>query len=501
METGLDEIVRIRREKAQKLADLGWASFPNGIEVKHTAADVRAVEGDPTTDPQATDPRYRIGGRIMALRDAGKLIFADLYDRTGKMQIQLRKDVVGEETFAKMKLVDIGDIVVVEGPRFLTKKGELTIQVREAILATKSMYPLPDTSGHFGLQDVELRYRERYVDLAVNKDVREVFIRRTKLVRYIRNFLDARAFMEVETPMLHALIGGAAAKPFETHHNALDMKLYCRIAPELYLKRLVVGGFERVYEVNRNFRNEGLSTRHNPEFTMLEFYWAWATYENLMALSEEMMRGAAMEVSGTLHVPYGDAVIDFEKPFARIPVRDGLKSKLPGIDIQDRDALLKAAGDRKVHLNPKESIGKLQMDLFEALFEAELQQPTFVIDFPVEVSPLARRKNSDPTLTDRFELYIAGREIANGFSELNDPDDQRARFKAQVDAKQGGAAETMDYDEDYCHALEIGMPPTAGEGVGIDRLCMILTNQPSIRDVILFPTLRPEAKSAEAKSE
>jgi lysyl-tRNA synthetase class 2 len=494
METGLDEILRIRREKADKLATLGWPSFPNGIEVKHTAAEVKAVPGEATTDPQDTDPRYRVGGRIMAVRGMGKVVFIDLYDRTGKIQVQMRKDVVGEETFAKMKLLDIGDFIVAEGPRFLTRQGELTLQVREAVLATKSLYPLPDTSAHYGLTDVESRYRERYLDLLVNKDSRAVFEKRTKLIRYLRKFLDDRGYMEVETPMLHSLIGGAAAKPFITHHNALDMQLYCRIAPELHLKRLVVGGFERVYEINRNFRNEGLSTRHNPEFTMLEFYCAWATYHTLMDLTEEMFRGAAQEVAGMLQLPYGPAetavTIDFEKKFARIPVRDGLRDKLPGVDIADPGALIAASSAKQIKLNPNEPIGKLQMDLFEHLFEAELVQPTFVIDFPVEVSPLARRKASDPSLTDRFEVYVCGRELGNAFSELNDPDDQRARFKAQVESKTKGAQEAMDYDEDYCHALEIGMPPTAGEGVGIDRLAMILTNQPSIRDVILFPLLR-----------
>jgi lysyl-tRNA synthetase class 2 len=492
----IDDILQNRREKAQKLATAGWPAYPNGFQVTHTAADVRSAPGTPVQgEPQPTDPKFRVAGRIKRLQ-LGKMTWIDLYDRTGKIQVQLKKDILGDETFEKVKLLDIGDIIVVEGPRFLTRTGELTIQAREVLLATKSMYPLPDTTGHFGLEDIELRYRERYVDLIVNKDTPDVFKKRSKLIRSIRKFLDDLDFLEVETPMLHSLISGAAAKPFVTHHNALDMDLYCRIAPELHLKRLVVGGFERVYEIGRNFRNEGLSTQHNPEFTMLEFYWAYQTYLGLMDQTEAMFRGAAEVVTGTLEVPYTMApgtepvILDFQKPFRRLPVREGLLDKIRGLDLKDPGALVAAGKARGVALDEKAPAGKLQMDLFEHLYKDELVQPTFVVDFPIEVSPLARRKNSDPTLADRFELYITNREIANAFSELNDPDDQRSRFQAQVDAKKKGAEETMDYDEDYCHALEIGMPPAAGEGVGIDRLCMILTNSPSIRDVILFPQMR-----------
>lgn len=492
---GIEEILRVRKEKASKLADEGWAAYPSGLVVKHSTSDVKTAEGEPSTDPQDEDPRYRVAGRLTAVRGMGKAMFCDLWDREGKIQLQIRKDVVGEDTFKKCKLLDIGDIIIVEGPRFMTRRGELTLQAREVQLATKSAYPLPDK--HAGLTDVEQRYRQRYVDLVVNEQVRETFKKRFALIRYIRNFLDTRGYLEVETPMLHGLIGGASAKPFETHHNALDMELYLRIAPELHLKRLIVGGFERVYEIGRNFRNEGLSTQHNPEFTMLEFYQAYATYDVLMDLTEEMFRGAAMAVHGSMQVPHGGwkegetpTIIDFEKPFRRIPVREGLLEKLPGLDIQDPGALVAAA--KKVHLELDEKLpaGKLQMELFEHLWEPELIQPTFVIDFPIEVSPLARRKDSDPTLTDRFELYATGKEIANAFTELNDPEDQRGRFQAQMEAKRGGDDEAMDFDEDYCHALEIGMPPTAGEGVGIDRLAMILTNAPSIRDVILFPQMR-----------
>ena len=492
---GIDEIIRRRREKASRLAEQGWASFPNGIAVPQTTEAVRSAPGEPANQPEADDPRYRIGGRLLAVRDGGKQMFCDLWDRDGRLQIQIRKDVIGEDDFKRCKLLDIGDIVVVEGPRFVTRRGELTLLAEKVELATKSLYPLPDK--HKGLVDIEQRYRQRYVDLITNRESRDVFVKRSKLIQYVRRFFEERSFMEVETPILHGLIGGAEAKPFVTHHNALDMDLYCRIAPELYLKRLVVGGFERVYEIGRNFRNEGLSTRHNPEFTMLEFYWAWATYTDLLDLTEALFRGAAEAVAGTLQVPYGGheegeapVTLDFEKPFKRIAVREGLLEKVPGLDLADPAAVVAAATERGCKVDPKWSLGKLQMELFEHLWEAELVQPTFVTDFPVEVSPLSRRKDADPSLTDRFELYITGKEIANGFSELNDPDDQRQRFKAQVEAKAQGADEAMDYDEDYCHALEIGLPPTAGEGVGIDRMVMVLTNSPSIRDVILFPQMR-----------
>ena len=491
---GLEEILRVRREKAEKLKSLGWAPFPNGLAPSHSTAAVRAAEGEIPSEVTEEAPRFRVAGRVAAMRGMGKAMFWDLWDRSGKIQLQLRKDVLGEELFEKAKLLDIGDLVVAEGPRFNTRMGELTLQVRDLALATKSLYPLPDK--HAGLTDIEQRYRQRYVDLVVNREVRETFEKRTKLVRFIRRFLDERGFLEVETPMLHGLLGGAAAKPFVTHHNALDMDLFCRIAPELHLKRLLVGGLERVYELGRNFRNEGLSTQHNPEFTMLEFYAAYATYETLMDLTEEMFRGAALEVTGGLQVPYGGweggepVLIDFEKPFARIPVRAGILEKVPGLDLQDPGALVAEGRRLGIELNPQEPAGKLQMALFEHLWEAELVQPTFVTDFPIEVSPLARRKDADPSLADRFELYATGREIANAFSELNDPDDQRGRFRAQMEAKRRGDQEAMDYDEDYCHALEIGMPPAAGEGVGIDRLAMILTNSASIRDVILFPQMR-----------
>jgi lysyl-tRNA synthetase class 2 len=485
---GIDAILRERRQKADDLAKRGWPSHPNGMSPEHTTADVRSAPGDPPSEPPPDAPRFSLGGRLKSVRRMGKVMFCDLWDRRGKVQLQIRKDLIGEALYENAKLLDMGDIVLVSGPRIVTKTGELTIQVHEIRLATKSLYPLPDM--YFGLEDVEARYRQRYVDMIVHDGVRETFLRRNKLIRFIRRFLDERDFLEVETPMLHDLISGAAAKPFITHHNALDMDLYCRIAPELHLKRLVVGGFDRVYEIGRNFRNEGLSVQHNPEFTMLEFYWAWATYETLIEATEAMLRGAAQEVTGGTLVPYGEHRLDFGKPFARIPVRDGLRDRLPGVDISDPGDLAAAAAARGQHLDRRHPLGRLQMDLFELLFQADLVQPTFVVDFPLDVSPLARRKDADPTLTDRFELYVAGREIANAFSELNDPDDQRSRFTAQVEARAKGDDEAMDYDDDYCRALEIGMPPTAGEGVGIDRLAMLLTNSPSIRDVILFPQMR-----------
>jgi lysyl-tRNA synthetase class 2 len=492
---GLEEIVRVRREKAKRLAELGWPSFPNGLGPTHAVEDVRAADGEVPTEPAPDASRFRVAGRLMASRGMGKVIFADLWDRTGKVQLQIKKDLVGEATFERVRLLDIGDLILAEGPRFLTRSGELTLQVQEVVLAAKSLHPLPDK--HAGLVDIEARYRQRYLDLIINREVKDTFEKRSKLVRYLRRVLDERGFLEVETPMLHPLIGGAAARPFVTHHNALDMDLYLRIAPELYLKRLLVGGMEKVYEINRNFRNEGLSTRHNPEFTMLEFYWAYATHAMLMDFTEELLRGAAQEVHGSLALPYGgwdehspQVMLDFERPFRRIPVRGGLLDKIPGLDLADPEALVAAGKAHGLALEAKLGAGKLQMALFEHLWEAELVQPTFVTDFPIEVSPLARKSDRDPTVADRFELYVAGREICNAFSELNDPDDQRARFKAQVDAKAKGEGETMDYDEDYCRALELGMPPAAGEGLGIDRLCMLLTNSPSIRDVILFPQMR-----------
>jgi lysyl-tRNA synthetase class 2 len=492
--SGLDEILRVRREKRERLRSEGWDPYPNRLSVHHTTADVRSAGAD-VPEPAEGDPRYTLGGRLLAIRGMGKAVFADLWDGEGKLQIQVRKDRVGDEDFARTKQLDIGDIVVVSGPAFTTRRGELTLQVETISLATKNMHPLPDKHG--GLQDVELRYRQRYVDLIVNRDTREVFEKRSRLIRFLRRFLDDRRFMEVETPILHSLIGGAAAKPFTTHLNALDMDLYLRIAPELYLKRLVVGGFERVYEMGRNFRNEGLSIQHNPEFTMLEFYQAYATHEDLMDLTETMFREAAEEVTGSTKVPFGGwkegdtpVTIDMGRSFRRLSIRDGLTDKRPSLDLGDPGALVAEAKGVGLDLTADLPLGKLQLELFEALWEPELIQPTFVTDFPTAVSPLARRNDREPEVTERFEIFVCGRELGNGFSELNDPEDQRRRFEAQLEAKGRGDEESMDYDEDYCHALEIGLPPTAGEGIGVDRLAMLLTNSPSIRDVILFPFMR-----------
>jgi lysyl-tRNA synthetase class 2 len=383
----------------------------------------------------------------------------------------VKKDVLGEALFGTYKLCDVGDHVAVTGPVFRTKTGELSVHAETFEVLTKALRPLPE-KWH-GLSDVEIRYRQRYLDLIANAEVRETFKKRSKLVRAIRTFLDERDYLEVETPMMHPLVSGAAARPFETHHNTLDIDLYLRIAPELYLKRLVVGGFERVYEINRNFRNEGISTQHNPEFTMLEFYQAHATYEDLMALTEELFRTVATEVTGAAKVAYQGQELDFGQPFRRVTMADAVREAAPDAKVDGLE-------------------GKALAELFEAHAEAKLVQPTFVTQFPTSISPLARRNDTDPRFTDRFELYVAGREIANGFSELNDPVDQEGRFRDQLVKKQGGDQETMDYDADYIRALEQGLPPTAGEGIGIDRLAMLLTDSASIRDVILFPLLKPE---------
>ncbi|MGZ3481299.1 MAG: lysine--tRNA ligase, partial [Myxococcaceae bacterium] len=403
------------------------------------------------------------------------------------------------DQFERFKLTDLGDFVGVKGTLFRSKTGELTLAATEYLPLTKALRAPPE-KWH-GLADVETRYRQRYLDLASNPAVREIFLRRTALVRYLREFLDRRGFVEVETPMMHPLVSGAAARPFTTHHNALDIPLFLRIAPELYLKRLVVGGLERVYEINRNFRNEGISTRHNPEFTMLEWYQAYATFEDMMGCTEEMLSGAAERVTGSLRVPYQGQTIDFTPPWPRLPMAEAVRQAFPALsesDLKDADRLRAEMAPRlseseRKHLDAL-GPGAMLAVLFEHGVEGRLVQPTFVTDFPTEISPLARRNDTRPEIADRFELFIVGREIANGFSELNDPLDQKGRFEAQLEAKRRGATETMDYDEDYIRALEQGMPPTGGEGLGVDRLAMLLTDTPSIRDVILFPLLKPEKR-------
>lgn len=494
------EIFALRLEKAQKWRDLGVNPYGNGYRPEHLAEQIHRAHGDWTPERfEQSSVTYNIAGRIIAVRSFGKAAFVKLRDRSGEIQIHVKKDALGE-TFELFKLCDVGDFVGCVGSVFRSKTGELTLSVSKFVPLTKSLRPLPE-KWH-GLTDTEIRYRQRYLDLVSNAEVKDVFLKRTKLVQFIRRFLDARDFVEVETPMMHPLVSGAAARPFHTHHNALDIPLFLRIAPELYLKRLVVGGFDRVYEINRNFRNEGVSTRHNPEFTMLEFYQAYATYEDLMDLTEEMISEAARHVTGHTKLPYGDLELDFSKGWKRIPMAEAIREQVKELSDKDlvdtdrlRHELLKGAhagAERAAIANMNH--GELVGALFERHVEHTLVHPTFITQFPTSVSPLARKNDAHPEMTDRFELFVAGREIANAFSELNDPVDQKERFLAQLEAKQRGQQETMDYDDDYIRALEHGMPPTAGEGIGIDRLAMLLTNAPSIRDVILFPLLKPLPK-------
>ena len=569
-ESTLDRIIGERRAKAHTLRAAGHDPYRNDVGPDTTIAEVRARYEPTKPTPGATadakadakadkiapidGARLRVAGRVLVKRGMGKTVFAPIRDATGDLQLFLNIDHLDAGDFAGvLPQLDAGDLVVAEGPAFWTKRGELSILVARLWIATKSLRPLPskewvNAAGQEvgGFTDVEQRYRQRYVDLAVAPEVRDVFRKRSQIVRGIRRFLDARGYLEVETPMMHPIIGGAAARPFVTHHNALDMRLFMRIAPELYLKRLVVGGFERVYEINRNFRNEGLSRQHNPEFTMLEFYQAYATYADLMDLTEEMVAELARDVLGGTRVTWDGVELELAAPWRRLSVRDAVR-ELGGIadaarvfedpavaaetalthgvaaldvarvlieGVADPDArgnlartdvvsgLKDPAGRAALAASILErydspdqrrvTAGHLGYLVFEATAEAKLVQPTFLTEFPLAVSPLARKSDRDGAFCDRFELFVSGKEIANGFSELNDPDDQRARFQAQLRAKAAGSDETMDYDEDYCRALEVGMPPAAGEGIGIDRLAMLLTGQPSIRDVILFPLMRPE---------
>ena len=502
-----------RQAKTKQLTELGVNPYGNGFSPDSLAADLLAkfngVEG-PQLEADKPGP-FTLAGRVVSIRDFGKGAFVVIQDRSGPMQLHLKKDVLGEDAWKIYKLVDLADFVGVKGTLFKSKTGELTLAASELRFLGKALRPLPGkfTKGDDAeakawaekqaLADTEERYRRRYVDLLSNPSVRETFKKRTKLVQFIRNYLDARDFLEVETPMLHSLVSGAAAKPFKTHHNALGMELFMRIAPELHLKRLVVGGFDRVYEINRNFRNEGLSTRHNPEFTMLEFYQAYATYEDLMDLTEDMISKAAVAVCGSSVVKYGEHTIDFKKGWPRIPMTESISARVKDLgpaDFADAEKL-RAVAMRRADEKEKAAIatmnkGELIGTLFEQYVEGDLVQPTFITQFPVETSPLARRNDANPNVTDRFELFCVGREIANAFSELNDPVDQAQRFQSQLDAKDRGQQETMDYDQDYIRALEHGLPPTAGEGIGIDRLAMLLTDAQSIKDVILFPLLKPQ---------
>ncbi|HOX46954.1 MAG TPA: lysine--tRNA ligase [Myxococcota bacterium] len=488
----MDEQSRQRRLKLDALRERNLPLYPNDFRPEHHTADVQAAHGEAPAEALAeSTARYSLAGRVMALRSFGKAAFLKLRDRTGDLQIFASRDGLGEDSFQLFRAtVEVGDIVGVSGKPMRTKTGELSVQADGLRLLTKSLQPLPE-KWH-GLTDVEIRYRRRYLDLIVNPDVRKVFEARARIVRHVRAFLDARGFLEVETPMMHALAGGATARPFATHHNALDMPLYLRVAPELHLKRLLVGGLERVYELNRCFRNEGVSTQHNPEFTMLEFYQAYATYEDLMRLTEELLAGLAREVCGSTTVPYQGQAIELGGPYRRLSAHGAVAEALGvGEEVLARPEEL-ARLARANGLQPDGEAGKTVMALFELLVEPKLIQPTFVCDFPLAVSPLARKKAGRPELVDRFELYVAGREMANAFSELNDPEDQRERFAEQMRAKAKGDEEAMPFDEDYVLALEYGMPPAGGQGIGIDRLVMLLCDAASIRDVILFPLLRPE---------
>ncbi len=482
-----------RREKLGQLRQQGQA-YPNHFKRQHLAGELHA-RYDAASKPELEELalQVKLAGRMMLQRDKGKVVFADLQDMSGRIQIFVRLDALGEAAFEAFKDGDIGDIFGVSGQLFKTNTGELSVKASEVQLLTKSLRPLPEK--FHGLADQELKYRQRYVDLIMNEESRRVFAIRSQTVQFIRNYMIEAGFIEVETPMMQVIPGGAAAKPFVTHHNALDMELYLRIAPELYLKRLVVGGIEQVFEINRNFRNEGLSTRHNPEFTMLEFYQAYADYETFMDLTEDMMRKLLLAVHGSLQLVYQGTTFDFEGPFARLGVEEAIMRYNPELDparLRDIDYCREVAARLGIHTEDSWGAGKLQIEIFEETAEDQMQQPTFITAYPTEVSPLSRCNDDDDFVTDRFEFFVGGRELANGFSELNDPEEQAARFLRQVEDKEAGDEEAMHYDADYVRALEYGMPPAAGEGIGIDRVVMLLADAASIRDVILFPHLRPE---------
>ncbi|HIA04520.1 MAG TPA: lysine--tRNA ligase [Myxococcales bacterium] len=496
-----NEIMRTRAAKAEQLRSLGHNPFANNFNVTHTLAQVRndVTQELPSMGDIADDATYyRLAGRVMAVNDMGKAAFVRIRDRSctpeePNLQLYVRKDRIGEEAFNLFKSsIDVGDFVGAMGPVFQTRRGELSVMVTELQILTKSIRPLPE-KWH-GLTDKETRFRQRYADLIMSMEVREVFKTRARLVSFVRNFLEQRDFMEVETPMMQPLAGGATARPFETYHNALNIPLFLRVAPELYLKRLVVGGFERVYELNRNFRNEGMSPKHNPEFTMLEFYMAHATYEDLIELTQEMLCELCQHLHGTDSVTYGEHTISLKAPFARYTVRESLREigKLDDTDTDTLEALHAAAEARSINFDPAQSYGKMLMHMFDELVESKLIQPTFITQFPLEVSPLSRRNDSAPEWVDRYELFVAGNELANAFSELNDPVDQQARFEDQMVQREAGDDEAHPIDRDYIRALEYGMPPTAGQGIGIDRLVMLMTGQQSIREVIFFPHMRPE---------
>ncbi len=489
-----NKLIAQRRDKLAQLRAQGVA-FPNDFRRDALAGDLHRAHGDsPAEALEGAAVRVRVAGRLMSRRIMGKASFSHLQDMSGRIQLFVQRDALGEEAYAAFKQgLDIGDIVAAEGTLFKTKTGELSVRCERLRLLTKALRPLPE-KWH-GLSDMETRYRQRYVDLIVNESTRATFRTRTAIIQFVRDYLNGLGYLEVETPMMHVIPGGAVARPFVTHHNALGMDLYLRIAPELYLKRLVVGGFERVYEINRNFRNEGLSTRHNPEFTMVEFYQAYSDYQDLMDLTEDMLRRMAESLLGSAQVLYQDMTLDFARPFERLTVREAVlkyNRHLTPSDVDDLDAARRAASGLGIQVKDEWGLGRVQVEIFEHTAEHRLVQPTFITQYPTEVSPLARSNDANPMVTDRFEFFIGGREIANGFSELNDPEDQAERFSRQVEQKDAGDEEAMFFDADYIRALEHGLPPTAGEGIGIDRLVMLFTDSPSIRDVLLFPHLRPE---------
>jgi len=500
MDKQQSHILKQRREKAQALADAGVTLFSNTFKAPQPIVEILPRGEALAPESHETDGgQYRAAGRIMSLRKFGKAAFFHIQDESGRLQIYARKDVLGDEPFKLFKKWDVGDIVGVVGKLFKTKTGELSIEASELQMITKSLRPLPEK--FHGLTDTETRYRQRYVDLIVNPEVRDTFRKRMEIIRMIREFLANRGFMEVETPMMQPVPGGATAKPFRTHHNALDMDLFLRIAPELYLKRLLVGGFEKIFEINRNFRNEGLSTRHNPEFTMLEFYQAYATYHDLMDITEEMISWLAVEVTGSMEITYQGTAVNLTPPWRRYTMEEALV-EVAGINaalLADDASVMALAKEKGIELQPDAGPGKAKTELFELLVEERLIDPTFITSYPTEVSPLARRNEDDPSITDRFELFVTGREIANAFSELNDPIDQYERFAKQI-AERGDDDEIHpELDHDYVRALEYGMPSAAGEGIGVDRLVMLLTDSPSIRDVILFPHLKPEVQEQPKK--
>lgn len=484
-------ILKEIKEKVKELRSKGLNLYPSGFRRDTTAEEVVNRFGKMDNDElKGITDCFTLAGRVMSIRDFGKAVFIHIKDGTGRLQAYIRKDRVGEENFETFKLMDIGDHVGLTGQLFRTRTDELTLLANSFVLLSKAQRPLPEK--YHGLIDVEARYRQRYLDLIVNDNVRNTFIQRGRIIQTIREFLDKQGFIEVETPMMQSIPGGAVARPFKTYHNALGMDLYLRVAPELYLKRLVVGGLEKIYELNRNFRNEGISTDHNPEFTMLEFYVAYATYEDLMDLTEKLFLYLLKKLFGELTIEYQGKPINFTTPWPRISLADSLKDigGIPEDVLFDHQALIDLARSKGVEVKDNEEIGRILNRLFESIVEPKLIQPTFIVDHPIELSPLSRRKDEHPEIAERFELFVGGKEVANAFSELNDPDDQRERFLKQASLRDSGDEEALFMDEDYLKALEYGLPPTAGEGIGIDRLVMILTNSPSIRDVILFPQMR-----------